>query len=137
MSEDSFKAYRIQQIQMLYEELVDSYQENSADIARVAEWEENLDVTILGQLEIYTIYILGYASQIVTTGHIVETDKENMKFLQTFPIYDIDYVASWYWQSAGEFAQLKQYLQRSDYLRLLVLHYYGSCSRATTSAGAP
>jgi hypothetical protein len=123
MSADSSKAYRIQQIRTLYEELIDSYQDTSADIAKVAEWEEDLDVTILGELEIYTSYILGYASQIATTARIVDSDKGNLRFLQTFPIYDIDYVADWYWQSAGEFAQLKQYIQKLDYLRLLVLQY--------------
>ena len=74
------------------------------------------------ELELLTVNIRGYASQIKLTGG-VENVQKAMRELPQLSAFNIPIVARFYIEQRSPYPQTKMYLQLLDYLRLLVLEY--------------
>ncbi|MEH1851274.1 MAG: hypothetical protein V7L11_06210 [Nostoc sp.] len=83
---------------------------------------EDEEFSILEELELLTVNIRGYASQIQSTGKIVNKDQAIEK-LQAMVVLNIPQIASFYFGSNGNYEQIKSYIRTLDYLRLLMLEY--------------
>ena len=88
---------------------------------------EDEEFSILEELELLTVNLRGYASQIQSTGQIVN-QAEAIKQLQAMRVLNIPQIATFYFGSNGNFEQIKSYIRMLDYLRLLLLEYLQSQS---------
>ncbi len=88
------------------------------------EWQAKTNV--LADIQIFNTYLAGIASQIADYGYLrnldlVTTDKYmNLWQLHVFGERDFD---NWFFSSPNDFPKLKVYVQKLDYLRLLVIAY--------------
>ncbi|MHC5741989.1 MAG: hypothetical protein ACYTXT_08780 [Nostoc sp.] len=83
---------------------------------------EDEDFSLLEELELLTVNLRGYASQIQSTGQIVN-QAEAIEQLQAMRVLNIPQIASFYFGSNGNYEQIKSYIITLDYLRLLLLEY--------------
>lgn len=89
------------------------------------------DFTVLEEIELLTSDIRGYASQIQARGWI-ENEQEAIERLQTMQVFDVPAITQFYFDTNGEYKQMKAYIQMLDYLRLLILEYLRSHRRESS-----
>jgi len=89
------------------------------------ETEKNSEqeYTVWSQLELLSTYILGYVSQIITSGYTRQEPHEALDHLHQLSIFDVDCIVSWYRSSEDEYPKIKQFFELLDYMRLLTLEY--------------
>lgn len=78
--------------------------------------------TVVEEVELLTVDIRGYASQIKTSAY-VNKPEEAVNRLQNLRVFDVPCIAEWYFESSQEYLQMKFYIEMLDYLCLLVLEY--------------
>ncbi|WP_335078414.1 hypothetical protein [Nostoc sp.] len=83
---------------------------------------EDEDFSLLEELELLTVNLRGYASQIQSTGQIVNP-AQAIEQLQVMQVLNVPQIASCYFGSNGNYEQIKSYIRTLDYLRLLLLEY--------------
>jgi hypothetical protein len=83
---------------------------------------EDKEFSLLEELELLTVNLRGYASQIQSTGQIVN-QAEAIEQLQAMRVLNIPQIASFYFGSNGNYEEIKSYIRTLDYLRLLLLEY--------------
>ncbi|WP_334695872.1 hypothetical protein [Nostoc sp.] len=83
---------------------------------------EDEEFSFLEELELLTVNLRGYASQIQSIGQIVNQDQA-IEQLQAMRVLNIPQIASFYFGSNGNYEQIKSYIRTLDYLRLLLLEY--------------
>ncbi|AVH71642.1 hypothetical protein NLP_3061 [Nostoc sp. 'Lobaria pulmonaria (5183) cyanobiont'] len=83
---------------------------------------EDEDFSLLEELELLTVNIRGYASQIQSIGQIVN-QAQAIEQLQAMQVLNVPQIASFYFGSNGNYEQIKSYIRTLDYLRLLLLEY--------------
>jgi hypothetical protein len=90
-------------------------------------WETENDseqeYTVWSQLEILSTYILGYVSQIITSGSTRQEPREALDHLHQLSIFDVDCIVDWYRSSGDEYPKIKQFFELLDYIRLFTLEY--------------
>jgi hypothetical protein len=84
--------------------------------------------SILEELEILTVSISGYATQIQATGTVKNTEKA-IGDLRQFNVFENSVVKQFYQQAGNDYPKLQAYIQLLDYLRLLALEYLQSVSQ--------
>ena len=84
--------------------------------------------SILEELEMLTIGISGYATQIKSTGTVKNTVKAIVD-LQKFNVFENAVVSQFYQNAGSDYPKLQAYIQLLDYLRLLSLEYLQSVDR--------
>ncbi|BAY62602.1 hypothetical protein NIES22_26760 [Calothrix brevissima NIES-22] len=83
---------------------------------------EDEEFSLLEEIELLTVNLRGYASQIQSTGQI--TNKaQAISHLQNMRIFNVAQIARFYFNSNGKYEQTKNYIRILDYLRLLMLEY--------------
>jgi hypothetical protein len=80
------------------------------------------EFALLEELELLTVNIRGYASQIKLTSKVDNVQKA-MQELPQLSVFNVPIVARFYVEQQSPYPQTKTYLQLLDYLRLLVLEY--------------
>ncbi|WP_334705205.1 hypothetical protein [Nostoc sp.] len=83
---------------------------------------EDEEFSLVEELELLTVNLRGYASQIQSTGQIAN-QSQAIKQLQAMRVLNIPQIASFYFGSNGNYEQIKSYIRTLDYLRLLLLEY--------------
>lgn len=90
-------------------------------------WETEKDseqeYAVWSQLELLSTYILGYVSQIITSGYTRQEPHEALDHLHQLSIFDVDCIVRWYRSSEDEYPKIKQFFELLDYIRLLTLEY--------------
>jgi hypothetical protein len=79
-------------------------------------------------LEILTVSISGYATQIQATGKVKNTEKA-IGDLRQFNVFENPVIGQFYQQADNGYPKLQAYIQLLDYLRLLSLEYLQSASQ--------
>lgn len=80
------------------------------------------EFSILEEIELFTVKVRGYANQIEVRNKI-DNPQLGIEDLKDLTIFDIPAIANFYFGSNGEYQGMKVYLQKLDYLRLLMLEY--------------
>ncbi|MGH8000191.1 MAG: hypothetical protein ACREPR_12345, partial [Brasilonema sp.] len=109
-------------IVVLLKQLLLDYQQTRAERQKLELWEEPKDFTILGVIEMFTTDIRGYASQVMNHD-ILENPQEIVENLQKLQIFNISYVAEWYFTAEDSYPLIKHYIEKLNYLRLLIIEY--------------
>ncbi|MBE9126566.1 hypothetical protein IQ257_16115 [Coleofasciculus sp. LEGE 07092] len=119
-------------ITRLLEQLTVDYKNTKEERKKIGSLFPTSDeeFTLLEEIELLTVDIRGYASQIQTRGWI-ENEQDAIKQLQDRRIFSVPAIAQFYFATNGDYRQLKAYIQMLDYLRLLMLEYLHSTNRTT------
>jgi hypothetical protein len=112
------KAYIFQ----ILDKLVIDYQQTRSERIQIALWEEEKDFSLLGIIEMLTDEIRGYSLQSISSYNL-ENSQEILSDLQKIKLFEIPYVADWYFSLEFDFPRIKNYLETLNYLRLLVIEY--------------
>jgi hypothetical protein len=105
--------------------LLSDYKNTREERRVIGMWEESKDFSILGEIEIFTTDIEGCASQVMVNDEL-ENSQDIIKKLTKTNIFDISYFADWYFSEESQFPQVKLYIERLNYLRLLIIEYISS-----------
>lgn len=119
---DPAKAY----IRQILDQLVTDYQQTRSERIQIALWEEDKNFSLLGIIEMLTDEIRGYSLQSISSGNL-ENFQEVLVSLQKIKLFEIPYIADWYFSLGFDFPKIKHYLETLNYLRLLVIEYLYDC----------
>ncbi|MGG6265714.1 hypothetical protein ACQ4M3_19970 [Leptolyngbya sp. AN03gr2] len=108
----------------LLEQSTREYQHSKPErqILATVEPPNESDFTLLEEIELLTVNIRGYASQIQARGRI-EPAIAAIDRLQHQSIFEHSAIAHFYFTTSDRYPQTKAYLQTIDYLRLVILDY--------------
>ncbi|ARV60599.1 hypothetical protein BZZ01_20010 [Nostocales cyanobacterium HT-58-2] len=111
-------------ISQLLEQLTVDYQNTKQERKEITALYPAGDeeFSILEEIELLTVDIRGYASQIQARGSI-ENEQQAIERLQKMRVFDIPVITEFYFTSNRSYRQMKAYLQMLDYLRLLIIEY--------------
>lgn len=111
-------------IVQLLEQLTQDYRNTKQERKEIATIYSTSDeeFTLLEELELLTVDIRGYASQIQIRGWI-DNKQQAIENLQNMRVFDIPAIAQFYFANPQAYLQLKSYLRMLDYLRLLIIEY--------------
>lgn len=79
------------------------------------------------EIELLTVQLRGYAGQIQFQGFLSQPEQAR-SHLQSLEIFTLPSISHFYWETDAQYPLLKSYLQKLDYLRLLILDYLSSLS---------
>ncbi len=82
----------------------------------------NDEFSLLEEIELLTVTLRGYASQIQAQGWILNETKA-IEQLRAMRVFRIPVIVQFYFSSNGNYEQMKAYIRMLDYLRLLILEY--------------
>jgi hypothetical protein len=97
-----------------------AYQSAYSERHRLALWEEDQDLSILGELEILTSQIQGYAGRIVS-GKGFEAPLIEVAKLQKLAAFAVPCISIWYLTEGEQYPLICAYLETLDHLRLLLI----------------
>ncbi|GAA6615169.1 hypothetical protein [Scytonema sp. NUACC26] len=112
-------------INRVLKHLLNDYKKTREERRQIALWEESEDFSVLGEIEILTTDIKGCATQIIANDE-VENSQESLEKLTKLKFFDISYFADWYFSEENQFPQIKRYVEKLNYLRLLIIEYITS-----------
>ncbi|MEA5576262.1 hypothetical protein [Anabaena sp. UHCC 0451] len=114
-------------IAQLLPQLTNLYQNTRRERKEIATQfpPENEEFSLLEEIELLTVNLRGYASQIAATGDIVNKEQV-ISQLQAMRVFSITQIGKFYFNSNGKYEQMKDYIRVLDYLRLLLLEYLQS-----------
>lgn len=78
--------------------------------------------SLLEEIELLTINLRGYASQVKAKGFI-ENSEQAVEYLQRLKIFNIPIIAQFYFTVNDQYKLMKNYIIMLDYLRLLLLEF--------------
>ncbi|MBD2775559.1 hypothetical protein [Iningainema tapete] len=108
-------------------QLLIDYKNTREERRKLTHWEESRDFSILGEIEIFTTDIRGYTSQLIT-NNFLENPQEIFEKLKQLQIFYNSYFVEWYFHEENEYPQLKNYVEKLNYLRLLLIEYISQYS---------
>jgi hypothetical protein len=83
------------------------------------------EFSLLEEIELLTVDLRGYASQIVSIGQIANQEQV-ISQLQAMRIFSVSTIGNFYFSNNSKYEQMKNYIRMLDYLRLLLLEYLQS-----------
>lgn len=110
-------------VQLLAQLTVD-YQNTKSERKEIAQnyLGSEEEFSFLEELELVTVSIRGYASQIETSAGVEHREKA-IADLHHLRVFDRSAIAQFYDEMRSGYLQMRSYIRMLDYLRLLVLEY--------------
>jgi hypothetical protein len=114
-------------ISQLLSQLTNTYQNTRSERKEIVTQfpPENEEFSLLEEIELLTVNLRGYASQIAVTSQVINKD-EVISQLQAMRVFSVSQVGQFYFNNNGKYQQIKNYIRMLDYLRLLLLEYLQS-----------
>ncbi|WGV27909.1 hypothetical protein [Halotia branconii] len=109
-------------INKLLQQLLIDYNNTREERRQISLWEESKNFSILGEIEIFTTDIEGCASQVIANDNL-ENYQDLIKKLTKNNIFNVAYFTDWYFSEESQFPQMKLYVEKLNYLRLLIIEY--------------
>lgn len=109
-------------IEQILNRLIIDYQKTKEERVKIAVWEENKEVSLLGIMEMLTDTIRGYAFQVINNNSL-DNSAEIINELEKLKIFEIPELIDWYFSSDFNYPLSKKYLETLNYLRLLIIEY--------------
>lgn len=115
---------RINYITQLLNKLTSDYHNTKQERKEIASqfYGTDEEFSLLEEIELLTVNIRGYASQIQATAKIVN-EQEAIGQLQAMNAFNIPVIAQFYFNSNDNYEQMKAYIRTLDYLRLVILEF--------------
>ena len=115
-----FKQYLANYLQQLTIDYQQTQQERKIFVTHFNPSTE--EFTPLEEIEWLTTQLRGYASQLQSQGYLSQPE-EAKSYLYSLNIFMLPSLTYFYWETEDQYPLLKSYLQKLDYLRLLILDY--------------
>ncbi|MBS3026700.1 MAG: hypothetical protein HCA25_06275 [Dolichospermum sp. DET50] len=114
-------------ISQLLSQLTNTYQNTRSERKEIATqfFPENEEFSLLEEIELLTVNLRGYASQIAANSQIINKDQV-ISQLQGMRVFSVSQIGEFYFNNNGKYEQMKSYIRMLDYLRLLLLEYLQS-----------
>ena len=114
-------------ISQLLSQLTNTYQNTRSERKEIVTQfpPETEEFSLLEEIELLTVNLRGYASQIAVTSQVINKD-EVISQLQAMRVFSVSQVGQFYFNNNGKYEQIKNYIRMLDYLRLLLLEYLQS-----------
>ncbi len=111
-------------ISQLLSQLTNTYQNTRAERKEIVTQfpPENEEFSLLEEIELLTVNLRGYASQITSENKITKKD-QMFSQLQGMRVFSVSPIGQFYFNNNGKYEQMKSYIRMLDYLRLLLLEY--------------
>lgn len=111
-------------IAQLLEQLTVNYQNTKLERKQITQNfpHSEAEFTPLEEIELLTVSIRGYASQIATLGSL-RNDRQAIAELQKLSVFNNHLIVQLYSEARSHYPQMQSYICMLDYLRLLVLEY--------------
>jgi hypothetical protein len=111
-------------ITLLLEQLTIDYINTKQERKTIASlmFTSDEEFTVLEEIELLTVDIRGYASQIQATGS-VNNYQQAIERLHSMRVTDIPVIAEFYLEANDNYPQMKAYIRMLDYMRSLILEY--------------
>ncbi len=111
-------------IAQLLEQLTVNYQNTKLERKQIAQNlpQSEAEFTPLEEIELLTVSIRGYASQIAASGTL-RNDRQAIAELQKLSVFNNYLIVQLYSEARSLYPQMQSYICMLDYLRLLVLEY--------------
>lgn len=109
-------------IKQILNQLLIDYQNTQPEREKIALWEENQKFSILGIIEVLTDEIRGYAFQVITDKYSTNA-QDILNQLNSLKIFEIPELSQWYFSSEFDCQLTKSYVEKLNYLRLLIIEY--------------
>lgn len=108
----------------LLTQLVDMYQNTHNERKEIATHfpPEDEEFSLIEEIELLTVNLRGYASQLQATGQIASKARV-IEQLQAMRVLNVPTIARFYFGNNDKYALIKSYIRMLDYLRLLLLEY--------------
>ncbi|WP_162909456.1 hypothetical protein [Aggregatilinea lenta] len=105
-------------------ELYEGFDATRADRVQLMDWEDANDVqsSFLSKLTIYEADLDSYARQAANRGKI-RNSKELLQYLKANSLLVNPVAAKWFDESGTTCSSLKSYVEKLDYLRLLLIEF--------------
>ncbi len=81
------------------------------------------EFALLEELELLTVNICGYATQIGAAGSLSKNYDQAIAHLQNLRVFDRPIITQFYAEAQLDYPRMQSYIRLLDYLRLLVLEY--------------
>jgi len=108
----------------LFDQLTIDYQNTKSERQKLAATQtEAEEFTILEEIELLTVDIRGYASQVKNYGQIIKNEESAAARLQNMAFINIPSLVQWDLDPNQDYPLLKLYLKMLDYLRLRLLEF--------------
>ena len=98
------------------------YQKTKSESQQIIHLCTEEEFSFLEELELVTVSIRGYASQIERRAR-VENREQAIADLHQLRVFDRSAIAQFYAETRSGYLQMRSYIRMLDYLRLLVLEY--------------
>ncbi|AFW97036.1 hypothetical protein ANA_C20605 [Anabaena sp. 90] len=114
-------------ISQLLSQLTNIYQNTRSERKEIVTQfpPDDEEFSLLEEIELLTVNLRGYASQIAAKGQIVNKEQV-ISQLQTMRVFSVSPIDKFYFSNNGKYEQIKNYIRMLDYLRLLLLEYLQS-----------
>ena len=114
-------------ISQLLSQLINTYQNIRSERKEIVTQvpPENEEFSLLEEIELLTVNLRGYASQIASENQITKKD-QMISQLQAMRVFSVSPIGQFYFNNNGKYEQIKNYIRMLDYLRLLLLEYLQS-----------
>ncbi len=122
-TEQDVKNPAIIHMQLLSTQMDDLYRQMKDERKALSQWEENLEFSILGTLELFSGDIQGYVEAIALNHPSLARD-ETLTHLRKLNAFQLDYFTSWYFENWRTYPLVKQYIDQLDHLRLLLVEHF-------------
>lgn len=108
----------------LFDKLAIAYQQTKEERQEIISQDQfsDEDFSLLEEIELITVDLRGYASQIKTVGYI-KNKTQAIKQLQTIKILNIPTIAEFYFNTGQLYEKTKGYIRLLDYLRLSLIEF--------------
>lgn len=108
----------------LFDQLAIAYQQTKEERRQIISQDQfsDEDFSLLEEIELITVDLRGYASQIKTLGYI-KNKTQAIKQLQAIKILNIPTIAEFYFNTGQLYEKMKGYIRLLDYLRLSLLEF--------------
>jgi hypothetical protein len=111
----------------LLSQLTNTYQNTRSERKEIVTQfpPENEEFSLLEEIELLTVNLRGYASQIAASSQIINRNQV-ISQLQAMRVFSVSPIGQFYFNNNGKYEQIKNYIRMLDYLRLLLLEYLQS-----------
>ena len=111
-------------ISQFLEQLTVNYQNTRLERKQIAQnfAHSEAEFTPLEEIELLTVNIRGYASQIAASGSL-RNARQAIAELQKLSVFNNHLIVQLYSEARSHYPQMQSYICMLDYLRLLVLEY--------------
>jgi hypothetical protein len=109
-------------IKRLSQEINAAYQAMRDERHQLATWEETQEASILGEIELLTTHLQGYAGRFLASRD--EESTESLAKIYAVKPFEITQISDWYMAYGEQYPQICRYIELLDYLRLLLVEYW-------------